>query len=226
MCWFINLREYRGCEEGHRNRSASPDRRGAQPGAGRPSGGSSPGRLEERAVVTLRDFPAETGIHQGETWEDTHRRPESCAWWAVQVGPAAGLLQRRDAVWSRLVVRAGLQEQGSEGWGLAGDEGKGKKCGAENTKRLQAWYEGASANMLGPAGVREWLRAGWADLEISRIRTGRTPSDHVYLVSWDQWQQQSQHGQRPVEKDQTRNVQDQYQHRAEAAKGRGKSPSL
>lgn len=74
LCWFINLREHQRAWRiplpllRHRGHSWGP----------------SPGRLEDR-----------TGMHQCETWEDSHRHPESCAWWVVRVGSAAGLLQRR-----------------------------------------------------------------------------------------------------------------------------------
>lgn len=60
---------------------------------------------------------------------------------------------------------------------------KGKKCWARDTKNLLVWCRGVTVNLLGSMGVRERLRVGQADPEISCIRTGRTPIDHIHLVS-------------------------------------------
>lgn len=45
------------------------------------------------------------------------------------------------------------------------------------------------------------------------------------MGSMQTWQQQSQHGQRPIDQDQTKDILDQYQHGAEAAGGGGDGPS-
>lgn len=60
-------------------------------------------------------------------------------------------------------------------------------------KKLLVWCREVGVNLLGPMEVKERLRAGrGADLEMSCIRTGRTPSDHVHLVSRE-WEA-CQHG--------------------------------
>lgn len=92
-------------------------------------------------------------------------------------GLLLGMLQRRDIDWSKLRERmCGMKV-------VRVVRTKGKKCWAGETKNLLVWYRVVTMNLLGPMVVRERLRAGEADPEVSCTRTGRTPSDHTHLVN-------------------------------------------
>lgn len=63
---------------------------------------------------------------------------------------------------------------------------KGKKCLAGNTRNLMGGCTRLSVNLLGPTGVREWLRNRRADLEVSCIRAGRILGNDVCLENREQ----------------------------------------